>query len=136
MKSQLTFAICFGLLLLGSQVICEDPEVKEENDVIVLNEANFDKVVNSKEFILVEFFAPWCGHCQRFAPEFAKAAGLLKKNDPPVPLGKVDATVELNLAKRFGIRGYPTIAFFVKGSPIEYNPVSYTHLTLPTIYSV
>jgi protein disulfide-isomerase A6 len=63
------------------------------SDVVELTEANFDSLVlNSNDIWLVEFFAPWCGHCKNLAPEWAKAATELKGR---VKLGAVDATVSL-----------------------------------------
>ncbi|KAJ8950327.1 hypothetical protein NQ318_021187 [Aromia moschata] len=51
-------------------------------NVIELTPNNFDKlVINSNEVWVVEFFAPWCGHCQQLVPEYTKAANALKEED-------------------------------------------------------
>lgn len=55
---------------------------------------------------LVEFYAPWCGHCKRLAPTYAKVATDLAGK---VGVAKVDATEEKALASRFPLLGYPTI---------------------------
>lgn len=96
-------------------------KVTVESDVLVLTEENFDILVSSKPIILVEFYAPWCGHCKTLEPQYAKAASILKENDPPIPLGKVDATVNEGLAKRFDVTGFPTILLFRKGVKSEYD---------------
>lgn len=48
-------------------------------DVVDLTPANFDRMVKQSDSIwLVEFYAPWCGHCKSLVPEFTKTAKALK----------------------------------------------------------
>jgi len=45
----------------------------------------------------------------------------MKTNSPPVAFAKIDATVESDLAQRFDVSGYPTLKFFKKGEPTDYD---------------
>ena len=81
--------------------------------VIELTDANFNALVmESTDHWLVEFYAPWCGHCKALAPEWEEAAKQLKGN---VKLGAVDATVHQSLASQYQIKGFPTIKIFSAG---------------------
>ncbi|CAB4059086.1 PDIA6 [Lepeophtheirus salmonis] len=83
------------------------------NGVVELTDSNFKKeVLDSDDMWLVEFFAPWCGHCKNLEPHWKSAASELKGK---VKLGAVDATVYPGLAQQYGVQGYPTIKYFPSG---------------------
>jgi protein disulfide-isomerase A1 len=111
--------LCLALLLVA--VMADDYTIEE--GVYVLGDSNFDKALSEFDFALVEFYAPWCGHCKRLAPEYAAAAQQLASSHPNIKLVKIDTTVEKELGSRFEIKGFPTLKFFIKGNshPIDFE---------------
>ena len=89
--------------------------------VVSLTDKNFrEKVINSDEIWLVEFYAPWCGHCKQLKPEWEKAAKALKG---VVKVGAVDADQYKQLGGQYGVQGFPTIKLFgaSKAKPEDYQ---------------
>jgi len=109
----------FLACLLGSVFA----DFEKEEGVIVGTADNFDDVLKASDHVLAEFYAPWCGHCKSLAPEYAKAAQQLEKDGSSVLLVKIDATIHGDLAKEFGVGGYPTLKWFKNGD--RKNPMDY-----------
>ncbi|KAK9070924.1 hypothetical protein SSX86_009492 [Deinandra increscens subsp. villosa] len=105
-------SICFALSILALVVFFLSPAVA---DVVVLTEDNFEKEVGQDRGALVEFYAPWCGHCKKLAPEYEKVGASFKKSKS-VLIGKVDCDEHKSICTKYGVSGYPTIQWFPKGS--------------------
>ncbi|XP_065268299.1 protein disulfide-isomerase A3 [Emys orbicularis] len=94
------------LLVLG-------PWPGRASDVLELGDSDFESGLAERPgLVLVEFYAPWCGHCKRLAPEYEAAATRLKGI---VPLVKVDCTANSNTCNKYGVSGYPTLKVFRDG---------------------
>jgi protein disulfide-isomerase A6 len=90
-------------------------------NIVKLTEANFkNEVLKSDEIWLIEFYAPWCGHCKNLAPEWEKAAKALKG---VVKVGAVDMTTDQSVGQPYNIQGFPTIKLFGldKKKIVDYN---------------
>jgi protein disulfide-isomerase-like protein len=95
---------------------------KIPTNVVALDESKFDAEVLGEKGALVEFFAPWCGHCKKLAPEYEKVASSFVGEDSVV-IASVDATEFGPLASKYDVTGYPTIKWFPPGSsePEDYS---------------
>ncbi|KAK5884166.1 hypothetical protein CesoFtcFv8_020423 [Champsocephalus esox] len=99
-------------LLALALLSCVPALGSSRRDVLELSDADFDYLSAEHETLLVTFYAPWCGHCKKLAPDFEKAATRLKGT---VQLAKVDCTANLEVCGRFGVSGYPTLKIFRNG---------------------
>lgn len=89
------------------------------SDVLNLNEAAFKQTIQQPGLFLVEFFAPWCGHCKALAPEYEAAATFLKEKG--ITLIQVDCTLETRLCEEYEITGFPTLKIFRDGNHEPYD---------------
>ncbi|KVI08228.1 disulfide isomerase [Cynara cardunculus var. scolymus] len=109
--------MCVFVILLSTVFSISSASEEEKEYVLTLDHSNFSEIVSKHKFIVVEFYAPWCGHCKNLAPEYEKAASVLSGNEPAIVLAKVDANAEENkgLAEQFEIQGFPTIKILRNG---------------------
>lgn len=63
---------------------------------------------------MIEFYAPWCGHCKALEPEWNDAARSLKGS---VKMAKYDADANKGKGGAMGVQGFPTIKYFDYGLP-------------------
>jgi len=114
------FILTVACLLAVSTIT---PMVTAESDVVILDSENFEHLTQASSGAttgdwMVEFYAPWCGHCKHLAPVYEEVATELKGE---VNVAKVDASKERSLGSRFEIKGFPTILFLSHGQVYKYK---------------
>ncbi len=76
--------------------------------VVELTKDNFEEIVTTNDFVIVDFWAPWCGPCRSFAPTYDKVS----EDHPDIVFAKVNTEEEHEIAGHFQIRSIPTLMIF------------------------
>jgi thioredoxin 1 len=76
--------------------------------VIELNEENFESMITGSDFVIVDYWAPWCAPCRSFAPTYEKVS----EEFPDIVFAKVNTEEEQAIAAHFQIRSIPTLMIF------------------------
>jgi protein disulfide-isomerase A1 len=99
------------------------PETQEGHVTVVVGKNYEDVVLDDSKDVLIEFYAPWCGHCKALAPKYEDLASLYANSEfkDKVVIAKLDATTNDTPDE---IRGFPTIKLYPAGAKSE--PVTYT----------
>ena len=88
------------------------------SSTVELTKENFDQTVTDNEFVLIDFWASWCGPCRQFGPIFEQTA----EENPDVTFAKVDTEAEQRLAGALGIMSIPTLMIFRDGIQLFNRP--------------
>lgn len=104
--------IFFYIILVSSVTLSYAATQDTTKYVVSLSDDTFDSTTSSGIWML-EFFAPWCGHCKHLAPIYENSAKALVGTG--VKFAAIDATQNKELANRFDISGFPRIMFKLDG---------------------
>jgi protein disulfide-isomerase A1 len=97
----------------------EVPDVPcDESDVVILSDANMTAFVEREKTLLLEFYAPWCGHCRMLKPIWAEVATAMKGR---LTFAKVDAVANTAAGEKYKVEGFPTIVFVSDGKNETYE---------------
>jgi thioredoxin 1 len=75
---------------------------------IELTRENFQRTIDGNDFVLIDFWASWCGPCQSFGPVFEKSS----EDNPDMVFAKVNTEEQMELAAHFQVRSIPMLAIF------------------------
>lgn len=136
-------------ILLHDESVEETIEELEDDvvDAIELTEETYDEEIKNNRYLFVDFYAMWCGHCQKLMPTWEALAKHVRKASEkhnerlkeegsvenkhdeiyedelsiPVRIAKVDCVKEDRLCSRLKIFSYPTIQLYVRGKPFKFK---------------
>lgn len=103
----------------------EVPENNEEPVKVIVGKTLKDEAFSANKDVLLEIYAPWCGHCKKLAPEFEKVAQKIRKEglEDMITIAKMDGTTNDSPVDSISWEGFPTLYYIKAGTsePIPFN---------------
>lgn len=115
---RLVIAFLWALAVSGQT----DPEPQRDHHMmIILNEDNFQRIINQYQVVLVQFYVPWCGHCKKFSHELTKASDLTRSTNQSIVFGILNADQHENIANAYNVHNFPSLRLFLNKTMIAYE---------------
>ncbi|MFO1130033.1 MAG: thioredoxin [Rickettsiales bacterium] len=89
---------------------------QDTNKIYNIEEDKIDEILNTKKYVVIDFWAPWCGPCRMLGPVFEKIA---RENNTEVAFVKVNVDENQNTAQKYNVQTIPTILFIENGKLIH-----------------
>ena len=134
----LILTLCFILALSNNDTNKTENITYEEdeNGIVILNDVNFQDVVDSFDYLLIEFYSPKSKRCKEFETIYNEIAQQLKEEKSKMRLAKIDIVDNPLTAESLRIHGLPTILFRYKDVLVEYDNAPKKELLLNYINNV
>ena len=81
---------------------------------MIVTDESFDRVLDSHNLVLIDFWAPWCGPCKKVAPILDEIS-----NERGLWVGKLNVDENPIKSDEFGIKTIPTMVLFKSGKPVK-----------------
>ncbi len=88
---------------------------QKEQEILELNDTNFDKNIGGETPIIVDFWATWCGPCQFMLPVFER----ISKKYKTLRFARVNVDDAPGISQRYGVYSIPTFLVFKDGEPVD-----------------